>query len=425
MSTSYSVSSNSPSWRNSSSSVTGAPEFRRMSTGRLQSLRSGMDLSMLRSGLESVIPAVRSSVDSLLQNNHQELMQGLNERLAGYLQRVRGLEEENKKLQEEIDDIKSKKAPGCRDWESYQAPLQDLRKQMEDLNMDNAKLLLQIDNARLAADDFKVKLEAEQAIGDGVHKDTQGLRKLIDDTNFLRMKLETEVETLREELAHLHKSHQEDVAALQSLIANNNVKVEVDGPKKSDLNESIAQIRSQYEKMAEQNRAEVENAYKKKFDSMSQEANVNTKALDQAKNEVSDLRRQLQALDIEHQTLQKTVDSLDRVLKDTEDHYGSHLMELNRVLTALQDELAACRADIERQVREYEALLNLKSKLEKEIHDYRTLLEGVTDKEEEPASPQPGEPNPQRIQKVTVSRMEVVDGKVVSSSSREEVNELH
>lgn len=331
--------------------------------------------------MDSSLLAMRSSMDSLLQNNHQEAMQGLNERLAGYLQRVRGLEEENRKLQEEIDEQSAQKSSSARDWDTYQAPLHQLRKQVENLNMDNAKLLLQIDNARLAADDFKVKLEAEQAICDGVQKDTQGLRKMIDDTNFQRMKLEAEVEALREDLAHLTQDHKEEVAALQALISNNNVMIEVDAPKKGDLNDSIAQIRSQYEKMAEQNRLEAENAYKTKFDALSQEANSNTKALEQAKNEVTDLRRQLQALEMEHQNLQKTVDSLDHVLKDTEDHYASQLMELNHMLAGLQDELAACRSDIERQVRDYDALLNLKSKLENEIHDYRTLLEGVTDKD--------------------------------------------
>ncbi|XP_071978520.1 keratin, type I cytoskeletal 18-B-like isoform X2 [Engystomops pustulosus] len=376
---SFQVSSGAPSWRSSSSSQIGSGDFR-TSASRLQSLRSGLDLSAIRSVMESSLPSLRSGIDNFIQNNHQEVMQELNERLAGYLQRVRGLEEENRKLQEEIEDVSARKNPAPRDWEVHQAPLQQLRKQVEDLNMDNAKLLLQIDNARLAADDFKVKLEAEQIICDGVHKDTQGLRKMIDDTNFLRMKLESEVETLREELANLHRDHREEVAALQALIANNNMKIEVDAPKKPDLNESIAQIRNQYEKMAEQNRAQAENDYKNKFDALSQETNVNTKALEQAKNEVADLRRQLQSLEMERQTLQKTVDSLDHVLKDTEDHYGSNLMELNRHLTRLQDELAACRSDIERQVREYDALLNLKSKLENEIHAYRTLLEGATDK---------------------------------------------
>ncbi|XP_071978519.1 keratin, type I cytoskeletal 18-like isoform X1 [Engystomops pustulosus] len=414
---SFQVSSGAPSWRSSSSSQIGSGDFR-TSASRLQSLRSGLDLSAIRSVMESSLPSLRSGIDNFIQNNHQEVMQELNERLAGYLQRVRGLEEENRKLQEEIEDVSARKNPAPRDWEVHQAPLQQLRKQVEDLNMDNAKLLLQIDNARLAADDFKVKLEAEQIICDGVHKDTQGLRKMIDDTNFLRMKLESEVETLREELANLHRDHREEVAALQALIANNNMKIEVDAPKKPDLNESIAQIRNQYEKMAEQNRAQAENDYKNKFDALSQETNVNTKALEQAKNEVADLRRQLQSLEMERQTLQKTVDSLDHVLKDTEDHYGSNLMELNRHLTRLQDELAACRSDIERQVREYDALLNLKSKLENEIHAYRTLLEGATDKNG-PESQSKGAPN--TIQKVTVTQHEIVDGKVVSTASEETI----
>ncbi|MEE6488831.1 hypothetical protein FKM82_015399 [Ascaphus truei] len=421
---SFHVTSGSPSRRgstsrSSASSVSGAPDVR-MSSSRLQSLRSGMDMSLpaVRSGIESALPALRSGMGSLLQGNHQEAMQGLNERLAGYLQRVRGLEEENRKLHDEIEDIAARKNPGPRDWDSYQAPLVPLRKQVEDLNMDNAKLLLQIDNARLAADDFKVKLEGEQMICDGVHKDTQGLRNMIDDTNFLRMKLEAELETLKEDLSHLRKRHKEEVAALQALIAENSIKVEVDAPKRPDLNESIAQIRSQYEKMAEQNRAEAENSYKSKFDTMSQEANTNSKALEQAKSEATELRRQLQGLEIERQTLQKTVDSLDHALKDTEDHYGANLSDLNQLLSRLQDELAACRSDIERQVRDYEALLNLKSKLEKEIHDYRTLLEGVTDKDDQ-ETPGVGAPRIQTVKKVTVTQQEIVDGKVVSASSKE------
>lgn len=40
---------------------------------------------------------------------------------------------------------------------------------------------------------------------------------------------------------------------------------------------------------------------------MSQEVNVNTQALEEAKGELTDLRRQLQSLEIEHQTLQKMV----------------------------------------------------------------------------------------------------------------------
>lgn len=47
---------------------------------------------------------------------------------------------------------------------------------------------------------------------DSVQKDTHGLRKIMEDTNFLRMKLEAELEGLKEELAHLRKSHEEVTA---------------------------------------------------------------------------------------------------------------------------------------------------------------------------------------------------------------------
>ncbi|KAG6930212.1 keratin, type I cytoskeletal 18-like, partial [Chelydra serpentina] len=271
------------------------------------------------------------------------------------------------------------RAAGGTDWSLRAAP-GELRKQVEDLNMDNAKLLLQIDNARLAADDFKVKLEGEQAVCDSVQKDTQGLRKIMEDTNFLRMKLEAELEGLKEELAHLRKSHKEEVEALRALIANSDVTVEVDNPKKQELKESIAQIRKQYEKVAEQNRDDAESWYKDKFDTLSQEANVNTQALEEAKSELSELRRQLQGLEIERQTLQKMVDTLENTLENIQARYNAELANLNHAIAKLQEELAACRADLERQARDYEALLDLKSKLENEISQYSQLIEGVTDR---------------------------------------------
>ncbi|XP_067426222.1 keratin, type I cytoskeletal 18-like isoform X2 [Emydura macquarii macquarii] len=343
-------------------------------------LEPRLSLPSLRVGLDSLRPALLR----LQQGSQQEALQGLNERLAGYLGRVRGLEAANRALEEEIAQLRARRgAAGQRDWESCERPLGELRKQVEDLNMDNAKLLLQIDNARLAADDFKVKLEAEQAVCDSVQKDTQGLRKIMEETNFLRMKLEAELEALKEELAHLRKSHQEEAEALRALIAKSDVLVEVDNPRKPDLSESIAQVRSQYEKAADQNRAEAESWFKDKFDSMSQEANVNSHALEEAKSELAELRRQLQGLELEYQTLQKMVSTLENTLKNTEGHYNEELAKLNHIIAKLQEELAACRADLECQARDYEALLDLKSKLENEINQYRQLIEGVTDRLQE------------------------------------------
>ncbi|KAL7991829.1 hypothetical protein Chor_016085 [Crotalus horridus] len=395
--------------------------FSSSSNASVRGNSSGSDVLLTR--LRAALPAARVSVaaaPSLLgPGRQQEALQGLNERLAGYLQRVRGLEAANRALEEEIAAIRSSRAGavGRKDWEACEQPLAALRKQVEELNMENVRLLLQIDNARLATDDFKHKLDIEQAACDSVQKDTQGLHKIIDDTNFLRLKLEGELDSLREELAYLRKSHEE---ALTALVANSDVTVQVDNPQKHDLSETIAEIRNQYEQVAEQNRADTENWHRTKIDSMSQEASMNTQALEQARSELSDLRRQLQGLEIERQTLQKMgimshhtwdmasvaitdlsrgmqlypseakfgvegysmiqVDALENTLKNTEDHYLSGLANLNQVIASLQEDLAACRADLEAQSRDYEALLDLKTKLENEIEHYRILIEGVVDR---------------------------------------------
>ncbi|XP_070809134.1 keratin, type I cytoskeletal 18-like [Pituophis catenifer annectens] len=383
---------------------------------------SGSDILLSR--FRAALPAARVSVaaaSSLLgPGRQQEALQGLNERLAGYLQRVRGLEAANGALEEEIAAIRSSRAGTVvhKDWEACEQPLAALRKQVEELNMENVKLLLQIDNARLATDDFKHKLEVEQAACDTVQKDTQGLRKIIDDTNFLRLKLEGDLESLGEELAYLRKSHEEEVEALTALVANSDVTVQVDNPQKHDLSETIAEIRNQYEQVAEQNRANTQDWYRTKVDSMSQEASMNSQALEQARSELSDLRRQLQGLEIERQTLQKMVYALENTLKNTEDHYLSGLANLNRVIANVQEDLAACRADLETQSRDYETLLDLKTKLENEIEHYRVLIEGVIDRGDVLSSGK-AEIRNQTIKKMVVITHKIVNGQDVTERSEE------
>ena len=113
-----------------------------------------------------------------------------------------------------------KGTPGQRDWGHYFKTIEGLRAQIFASAVDNACIVLQIDNARLAADDFCVNYETELAMHQSVESDIHGLRKVIDDTNVTRLQLETEIEALKEELLFMKKNHEEEVKGLQNQTAN-------------------------------------------------------------------------------------------------------------------------------------------------------------------------------------------------------------
>lgn len=56
--------------------------------------------------------------------------------------------------------------------------------------------------------------------------------------------------------------------------------------------------------------------------------------------------------------------------------YNKEVEKYNVVILRLQEELSHIRADIQRNAREYENLLNIKVQLEAEIAEYRRLLDG-------------------------------------------------
>lgn len=69
--------------------------------------------------------------------------------------------------------------------------------------------------------------------------------------------------------------------------------------------------------------------------------------------------------------------SLDDTLKDMAGHYSRTVNSHNMVIQQLEAELADVHAQVTKQGSEYQALLNIKSKLEEEIATYHSLLEGT------------------------------------------------
>uniref|UniRef100_A0A8C0X445 IF rod domain-containing protein n=1 Tax=Castor canadensis TaxID=51338 RepID=A0A8C0X445_CASCN len=342
--------------------------------------------------------------------SEKETMQDLNDRLASYLDRVRSLETDNRRLESKIREHLEKRGPQVKDWGHYFKTIEELRAQIFASSVDNARIVLQIDNARLAADDFRVKYETELAMRQSVEADLHGLRKVIDDTNITRLQLESEIEALKEELLFMKKNHEEEVKGLQAQIASSGLTVEVDAPKSQDLGKIMADIRAQYEELAQKNREELDKYWSQQIEESTTVVTSQSAEIGAAEMTLTELRRTFQALEIDLDSMRNLKASLENSLRDVETRYAMQMEQLNAVLLHLESELAQTRAEGQRQTQEYEALLNIKVKLETEIATYRRLLEDGEDFKLNDALDSSS--SVQTIQKTTTRR--IVDGKVVS-----------
>ncbi|XP_032092914.1 keratin, type I cytoskeletal 19-like [Thamnophis elegans] len=314
--------------------------------------------------------------DGLLSGNEKMTMQNLNDRLANYLDKVRALEEANTELEVKIREWYLKQGPtATRDYSPYYKTIEDLREKILEATIENNKMILQIDNARLAADDFKTKFESEQALRMSVEADINGLRRVLDELTLARTDLEMQIESLKEELAYLKKNHEEEMSGFSGQ-AGGQVSVEIDSAPGIDLTKILADMRDQYELLADKNRRDAEAWFTSKTEELTKEVAINTEQLQTSKTEITDLRRTLQGLEIELQSQLSMKSALEGTLGDTEARYGNQLCQIQSMISNIEAQLVDVRSDMERQNNDYRMLMDIKSRLEQEIDTYRKLLDG-------------------------------------------------
>ncbi|KFV45560.1 Keratin, type I cytoskeletal 15, partial [Gavia stellata] len=315
--------------------------------------------------------------DGLLSGNEKITMQNLNDRLASYLDKVRALEEANSDLEIKIRDWYQKQAPSspARDYSNYYKIIEDLRDKILAATIDNSRVILEIDNARLAADDFRLKYENELFLRQSVESDINGLRRVLDELTLARADLEMQIETLKEELAYLKKNHEEEMKEYSNQLSGT-VNVEMDAAPGIDLTRILSEMREQYEALAEKNRKDAEAWFFTQTDELNREVATHTQQIQTSKSEITELRRTVQGLEIELQSQLSMKAGLEANLRDTEGRYCAQLAQIQGLITSVEEQLSELRCDMERQNQEYRMLMDIKSRLEQEIATYRHLLEG-------------------------------------------------
>ncbi|XP_064439710.1 keratin, type I cuticular Ha1-like [Mirounga angustirostris] len=307
--------------------------------------------------------------------SEKETMQFLNDRLASYLEKVRQLERENAELESRIREWCQQQVPFmCPSYQSYFRTIEELQQKILCAKSENGRLVVQIDNAKLAADDFRAKYHTELGLRQLVESDINGLRRILDELTLCKSDLEAQVESLREELLSLKRNHEEEVNTLRCQIGDR-LNVEVDAAPTVDLNRVLNETRSHYEALVETNRRDVEEWFTTQTEELNKQVVSSSEQLQSYQAEIIELRRTVNALEIELQAQHNLRDSLENTLTETEARYSSQLGQVQCMITNVESQLAEIRCDLERQNQEYQVLLDIKARLECEINTYRGLLE--------------------------------------------------
>ncbi|XP_077709290.1 keratin, type I cytoskeletal 23 [Canis aureus] len=351
--------------------------------------------------------------NSLPGASGKEVMQNLNDRLASYLDKVRALEEANEKLESLILKWHEQRDPGSKqNYSQYEENISHLQEQIMDGKLTNAQIILLIDNARMAVDDFSLKYENEHSFKKDLEIEVEGLRKTLDDMTIVTTDLEQEVEGMRKELILMKKRHEQEMKE-HHMPNDFKVNVKVNTIPGEDLIKVLEDMRQEYEFIIKKKHQDLDTWYKEQAAAMAQEV-ASPATVQSSQSDIHELKRTFQALEIDLQAQHNRKSALENMLSETQSRYSCQLQDMQQIISHYEDELRQLRHDLERQHNEYKVLLGIKTHLEKEIATYQQLLEGESEGTMEESK------SSVKATKIKAITQESVNGRIILS----QVNEI-